>query len=96
MAGEEREKVTLALVEAVRGIRYDEIPQEARETARHCLLDFFGVALAGSREPLVDILVGEVVRSEAVGKAGEAHRTPEGIAQRQGPPVDLRSEDGLL
>ena len=72
MGGEEREKVTLALVEAVRGIRYDEIPQEARETAHHCLLDFFGVALAGSREPLVDILVGEVVRGEAVGKAGEA------------------------
>jgi 2-methylcitrate dehydratase PrpD len=70
LAGEEREKVTHALVEAVRGVRYDEIPQEARETARHCLLDFFGVALAGSREPLVDILIGEVVRGEAGKEAG--------------------------
>lgn len=70
MAGEERESLTRALVEAVRGIRYDEIPQEACETAHHCLLDFLGVALAGSHEPLTDILVGEVVRSEASREAG--------------------------
>jgi 2-methylcitrate dehydratase PrpD len=72
MAGEEHASVTRALVEAVRGIRYDEIPEEARQTAHHCLLDFLGVALAGSGEPLIDILVAEVVRGEATGKAGEA------------------------
>ena len=49
MAVEERESVTRALVEAVRGIRYDEMPPEACETAHHCLLDFLGVALAGSQ-----------------------------------------------
>jgi 2-methylcitrate dehydratase PrpD len=70
MAGEELEGVTLALVEAVRGIRYPEIPREARETAHHCLLDFLGVALAGSREPLTDILVSEVVRGEGACEAG--------------------------
>ena len=70
MAVEERESVTRALVEAVRGIRYDEIPQQACETARHCLLDYLGVALAGSQEPLTDILVGEVVRGEAASEAG--------------------------
>lgn len=70
MAGDERESVTRALVEAVRGIRYDEIPEEARQTAHHCLLDFLGVALAGSSEPLTDILVAEVVRGEAAGEAG--------------------------
>jgi 2-methylcitrate dehydratase PrpD len=70
MAGDERESVTRALVEAVRGIRYDEIPEEARQTAHHCLLDFLGVALAGSSEPLADILVAEVVRGEAAGEAG--------------------------
>lgn len=70
MAVEEGESVTQALVESVRGIRYDEIPQEACQTAQHCLLDFFGVALAGSQEPLTDILVGEVVRGEAAREAG--------------------------
>jgi 2-methylcitrate dehydratase PrpD len=68
--GEESERVTLALVEAVRGIRYGEIPREARETAHHCLLDFLGVTLAGSQELLTDILIGEIVRSEGGKEAG--------------------------
>jgi len=70
VAGEARESVTRALVEAVRGICYDEIPREARETAHHCLLDFLGVALGGSCEPLVGILVDQVVRGEAASEAG--------------------------
>src|SRR5579864_377399 len=53
-----------ALVRTVRGIRWDETPDDAREVARHCLLDFFGVAIAGSREPLTNILVNEIVNSE--------------------------------
>src|SRR2546427_11761108 len=56
--------VTLALVRAVRGIRYDEIPGDALEVARHCLLDFLGCALAGSREPLTEILVESVATSD--------------------------------
>jgi 2-methylcitrate dehydratase PrpD len=55
---------TLALARAVRGIRWEHIPEDAREVARHCMLDFFGVALAGSREPLSKILVDTLVRSE--------------------------------
>jgi 2-methylcitrate dehydratase PrpD len=70
MAIEESEGLTRSLVEAVRGIRYEEIPEEALQTARHCLLDFLGVALAGAREPLTDILIGEVVRGEAGQEAG--------------------------
>ena len=60
---------TRALIEAVRGIRYDDIPGEAREAARHCLLDFLGCALAGSREPLVGILVDQVTRHEESSEA---------------------------
>ena len=56
--------LTRALVRAVRGIKWDEVPEEAREVARHCLLDFFAVAIAGSRETLTDILVREIVDSE--------------------------------
>ena len=60
---------TLALVRAVRGIRYEEIPADAREVARHCLLDFLGCALAGSREPLTGILVESVAETEGGGRA---------------------------
>jgi len=60
---------TRALVRAVRGIRWDETPEDAREVARHCLLDFFGVAIAGSREPLTEILVNEIVRGERSAEA---------------------------
>ncbi len=55
---------TLALVRAVRDIRWKEIPDDAREAARQCLLDFLGCALAGSREPLAHILLAEIAARE--------------------------------
>jgi 2-methylcitrate dehydratase PrpD len=55
---------TRALVDSVRGIRWSEMPDDAREVARHCLLDFLGTAIAGSREPLTEILIREIVKSE--------------------------------
>jgi len=70
MAGGESPGATRALVEAIRGIRYDDIPEDAREVARHCLLDFLGTALAGAREPLTDILVEQIVRGEGAAEAG--------------------------
>ncbi len=72
----ERE-ITRALVGAVRNLRYDDLPDDAREVARHCVLDFFGVALAGAREPLVDFLVDVVVEPEnssAVSLIGRSER----------------------
>jgi 2-methylcitrate dehydratase PrpD len=56
---------TRALVRAVRGITWDKIPDNAREAARHCLLDYLGCAIAGSRETLSRILCDEIVRGEA-------------------------------
>ena len=61
--------ITRALVRTVRGIRWEETPDDAREVARHGLLDFFGVAIAGSRESLTEILVNEVVKSEGSAEA---------------------------
>src|SRR5881296_1821772 len=55
---------TVALVRAVRGIHNEDIPADALEVARHCLLDFLGCALAGAREPLTGILVESVARTE--------------------------------
>jgi 2-methylcitrate dehydratase PrpD len=69
--------ITRALVDSVRELRYDEIPDDAREVARHCLLDFLAVALPGAREPLVDILVEAIVRPEGAEEArllGRAER----------------------
>jgi 2-methylcitrate dehydratase PrpD len=57
-------EATREIVRAVREIRWEHTPDDAREVARHCLLDFFGVAIAGSREPLTEILLAEIVRSE--------------------------------
>jgi len=61
---------TLGLVRAVRGMRWDQMPEDAREVARHCILDFLGVAVAGSREPLTKILVNEIVKPEGSSEAG--------------------------
>ncbi|HYL60957.1 MAG TPA: MmgE/PrpD family protein, partial [Candidatus Acidoferrales bacterium] len=63
-SAQENSGATRALVDAVRGMRWSEMPDDAREVARHCLLDFLGTAIAGSREPLTEILVREIVRSE--------------------------------
>jgi 2-methylcitrate dehydratase PrpD len=68
-------EATRALVRAVRGIRWEETPDDAREVARQCLLDFLGVAIAGSREPLTEILVSEVVRGERSDEASLVGRT---------------------
>ncbi|MDE2921259.1 MAG: MmgE/PrpD family protein [Acidobacteriota bacterium] len=38
----------------------DDVPPEARVVAGHCVLDWFGCALAGSREPLSGILRDEL------------------------------------
>jgi 2-methylcitrate dehydratase PrpD len=65
---------TLGLVRAVRGIRWGDTPADAREAARHCLLDFLGCAIAGSREPLAEILVREIARSEGSNEAALAAR----------------------
>jgi 2-methylcitrate dehydratase PrpD len=67
--GDER-GITRTLIESVDGLRYQDLTAEAREVARHCILDFLGVALAGSREPLVNILVEVLVAPESASAAG--------------------------
>ena len=62
--------ITRTLIESVDGLRYQDLTAEAREVARHCILDFLGVALAGSREPLVNILVDVLVGPERALAAG--------------------------
>jgi 2-methylcitrate dehydratase PrpD len=52
--------LTLALAERAEATSYEQLPEDVREIARHALLDWFGVTLAGSHEPgpakLLDVL----------------------------------------
>ena len=81
MSESERDGATRALVRCARGIRYEEISDAAREAARHCLLDFLGVALAGSRDPLTEILVREAVQAEGGSQGGLIGRSERATLQ---------------
>ncbi|MBI5506308.1 MAG: MmgE/PrpD family protein [Deltaproteobacteria bacterium] len=69
MSEQQQPGLTLRLVRGLRGLRYQDIPAPALETARQCLLDFLGCALAGADDPLVDILVAEVAAREGASEA---------------------------
>ena len=52
--------VTAKLVGRARALDFDALPARVVTAAKTCLLDWIGCTLAGSSEPLVDILLGEV------------------------------------
>jgi len=54
---------TRRLSEFISGLKYEDLPPEVVVEAKLCILDWFGVALSGSKEPLIDILL-QVVREE--------------------------------
>lgn len=51
-------------------LRFDDLPSEVRTVAKHCVLDWLGVTLAGSRED-----AGRIVREEALEQGGAAQAT---------------------
>ena len=53
--------LTLKLAENSMSFTHDALPHEAVEVARHCFLDWLGVTLAGSSEPLTRILLDDAV-----------------------------------
>ena len=57
--------ITRTLIDHAAAITYDAIPETARAVARHCILDWFGCAIAGSREPLTNILIDELAADES-------------------------------
>jgi 2-methylcitrate dehydratase PrpD len=57
--------LTRTLARYAADLRYDEIPEEVRTVARHCVLDWLGVTLAGSRED-----AGRIPREEALEQGG--------------------------
>ncbi len=57
--------LTRTLAERACSVTYDGLPEPVRELARQCVLDYYGVALAGADDRLAHILVDEL--SEAGG-----------------------------
>ena len=55
--------LTRALAERAIALRDDELPAPVRELAGQCILDYLGVALAAAQDPLVQILLDEMVEA---------------------------------
>src|SRR5947207_6828276 len=53
---------TAALIRTGRAVSPETLPRDALVVAKQCLLDWLGVTLAGSREPLSDILASELTQ----------------------------------
>ncbi len=62
--------LTLTLAERASAVRYDALPEPVRALARQCVLDYFGVALAGADDPLVAILLDELAEAGGAAQAG--------------------------
>ena len=60
-------ELTRALAARASAVTYDALPEAVRALARQCVLDYYGVALAGADDQLVAILLEEL--SEAGGAA---------------------------
>ena len=59
--------LTRILAEQASAMTYDALPEPVRALARQCVLDYYGVALAGADDPLAKMLLDEL--SEAGGAA---------------------------
>ena len=57
----ENQQLTRELVERSRKIQADKLPPDVREIARQCVLDWIGVALAGSGDHLTRVLLDEAL-----------------------------------
>jgi 2-methylcitrate dehydratase PrpD len=71
--------LTRALAERACAVTYDALPDDVRELARQCVLDYVGVGLAGADDELVRILLDEAAEAggkEQAGVIGHAARLP--------------------
>src|SRR5947209_7439963 len=61
--------LTRTLAGQASAVTYDALPEPVRALARQCVLDYYGVALAGADDPLVDILLAELEEAGGVAQA---------------------------
>ena len=57
--------LSCALASYSSNLQFDDIPEDVRTVVKHCVLDWLGVTLAGSRED-----AGRIVREEALEQKG--------------------------
>ena len=62
--------LTRVLADYASDLRFDELPADVRTVAKHCVLDWIGVTLAGSKED-----AGRIVREEALAQGGAPQAT---------------------
>src|SRR5437763_4121431 len=55
--------LTQVLARKSAALEYDDLPQEAHELARQCILDYFGVAIAGAGDELVRLVLDELTEA---------------------------------
>jgi len=75
--GADRPAVTALLVESVRSRAFESLPADVVSIAKQCILDWFGVTLAGSTEPATAI-----VRDEVLDQGGHEQATLIGSGER--------------
>jgi len=63
------EGLTRRLAESAAAFTYDALPDEVRALARQCVLDYYGVALAGADDPLARILLDELIEAGGAAQA---------------------------
>jgi len=59
----DRTNLTKVLARKSAALEYEDLPPEAREIARRCVLDYFGVALAGAGDELVRLVLDELTEA---------------------------------
>ena len=59
VAVQQTAELTRTLAAQASAVTYEALPEPVRALARQCVLDYFGVALAGTADPLVRILLDE-------------------------------------
>src|ERR1041384_3871518 len=57
------------LAEQAAAVTYESLPEPARELARQCVLDYYGVGLAGADDPLATILLDELAEAGGAAQA---------------------------
>src|SRR5580704_16841037 len=71
--------LTKTLAAQASAVTYDDLPEPVRVLARQCVLDYFGVALAGADDPLAAILLDELAEAGGAPQAsviGHTARLP--------------------
>ena len=61
--------LTRTLAQQTSAVTYDALPEPVRALARQCVLDYYGVALAGADDPLAKILLDEFAEAGGAAQA---------------------------